>query len=406
MLGNVIIGQSGGPTAVINASLVGVYKTARDMGAVKVYGMLGGIAGLLEGRYVDLGESIRSELDIELLKRTPSSYLGSCRYKLPRLDEDPGPYQVLFALLDRLRISAVFYIGGNDSMDTVMKLADYGERIGSVVRFIGVPKTIDNDLAETDHTPGFGSAAKYIASIMKEIIRDNQVYGTDSITVVEIMGRNAGWLTASAALSKSEDCEGPELLFLPETPFEPEWFLETVQERHRRKRAFVIGVSEGVKTPVGDYICELNKARNVSDAFGHAALGGTAVYLSDFLMERLGIKTRGVSLGPLQRCASHIVSRTDVTEAFQAGAYAVQKAAEGKSGVMVTFDRVSNDPYRIALSSCDVARTANAEKKIPAEWIADGQTYVCEECIQYMKPLIIGELSPFMVEGMPRHLYL
>lgn len=406
MLGNAIVGQSGGPTSVINASLVGVYKTARDMGAGKVFGMRNGLTGLLEEQILDLKKYIKNDLDIELLKRTPSSFLGSCRYKLPDWEQEPGLYQKIFNILEKWKISSFFYIGGNDSMDTLLKLSQYGTRIGSPVCFVGIPKTIDNDLACTDHTPGFGSAAKYIASVMKEIIRDNLVYGTDSITVVEIMGRNAGWLTAAAALSKSEDCEGPELLYLPELPFEPKSFLEKVRQRHKTKKAFVIAVSEGVRTREGTYICERNSTQRVTDAFGHKALGGTAIYLADFLMQEMGIKTRGISLGPLQRCASHIVSRTDVTEAFLAGGYAVQLAAEGKNGVMVVFLRLSDDPYRMELSWCEVADAANVEKKIPPQWITGDGTYVTNECVQYIKPLIIGELEPFMVAGMPRHLYL
>ncbi len=406
MTGNVIVGQSGGPTSVINASLVGVYKSAKDLGAKKIYGMRNGIFGLLDERYVDLGEYIKNDLDIELLKRTPSSFLGSCRYRLPEFNVDSSPYEKIFKLLTDLDILYFFYIGGNDSMDTVSKLSRYGKSINSPIRFVGIPKTIDNDLANTDHTPGFGSAAKYIASTMKEVIRDNMVYGTDSIAIVEIMGRNAGWLTASAALSKSQDCSGPEILCLPEVPFSPDEFIELVNERHKTKKAFVIAVSEGVKTIDGDYVCELHKRSNIKDAFGHTALGGTATYLADFVTEKLGIKTRGFSLGPLQRCASHIVSRTDISEAYQAGAFGMQEAFAGKSGIVIVFNRVSTEPYFIQMSAADVTEIANVEKKIPKNWITGDKTYVTEECISYMKPLIIGELQPFMVAGMPMHLYL
>ena len=218
--GNVIVGQSGGPTSVINSSLVGVYKTAKDMGCEKIYGMRNGIEGLLTQRYVDLSDYIRNDLDIELLKRTPSSFLGSCRYKLPDADTDTSVYEKIFDILKKLQIKHFFYIGGNDSMDTIKKLSNYAKTINSDITFMGVPKTIDNDLAITDHTPGYGSAAKYIASAMKEIILDASVYEMDSITVVEIMGRNAGWLTAASALSKSEDCDGPDLIYLPEATFD------------------------------------------------------------------------------------------------------------------------------------------------------------------------------------------
>ena len=223
---NVIVGQSGGPTAAINSSLVGVYKTAIDRGADRVYGMLFGIQGLLEGKYVDLSEHIKNDLDIEILKRTPSSFLGSCRYKLPEIEENREVYKKIFRILEELEIDSFFYIGGNDSMDTIKKLSDYGTEVHSPIRFMGVPKTIDNDLDVTDHTPGYGSAAKYIASITKEIIRDGLVYDLESITIIEIMGRNAGWLAGAAALSNCEDCEGPDMIFLPEMDFDIEKFIE------------------------------------------------------------------------------------------------------------------------------------------------------------------------------------
>lgn len=230
--GNVIVGQSGGPTAVINSSLVGVFKTAKDRGAKKVYGMLHGIQGLLEEKVVDLADHIKNDLDIELLKRTPSSYLGSCRYKLPEIHEDQQIYKKIFEILDKLEIEYFFYIGGNDSMDTIKKLSDYSILNGSKIRFMGVPKTIDNDLAATDHTPGYGSAAKYIGAITKEVIRDGLVYGQQSVTLLEIMGRNAGWLTGAAALAKCEDCEGPDMIFLPEIVFDVDDFMRKVAELH------------------------------------------------------------------------------------------------------------------------------------------------------------------------------
>ena len=255
--GNVIVGQSGGPTAVINSSLAGVYKTAKDRGAKKVFGMLHGIQGLLEERYVDLSEHIKNDLDIELLKRTPSAYLGSCRYKLPEICEDQEIYKKIFSILDKLEVEYFFYIGGNDSMDTIKKLSDYSILNGSRIRFMGVPKTIDNDLAATDHTPGYGSAAKYIGSITKEVIRDGLVYDQQNVTLLEIMGRNAGWLTGAAALAKCEDCEGPDMIFLPEIPFDVENFMKKVEELHKRKKSVVVAISEGVKMADGRYVCEL-----------------------------------------------------------------------------------------------------------------------------------------------------
>ena len=237
--GNVIVGQSGGPTAVINSSLAGVFKTAKDRGARKVYGMLHGIQGLLQERYVDLEEHIKSDLDIELLKRTPSAYLGSCRFKLPEICDDREIYDKIFSILDKLEVEYFFYIGGNDSMDTIKKLSDYSLLNGSKIRFMGVPKTIDNDLAATDHTPGYGSAAKYIGAITKEVIRDGLVYDQQNVTILEIMGRNAGWLTGAAALAKGEDCEGPDMLFLPEVTFDVDSFMKKVEELHKKKASVV-----------------------------------------------------------------------------------------------------------------------------------------------------------------------
>ena len=258
--GNVIVGQSGGPTAVINSSLAGVFKTAKDRGARKVYGMLHGIQGLLQERYVDLEEHIKSDLDIELLKRTPSAYLGSCRFKLPEICDDREIYDKIFSILDKLEVEYFFYIGGNDSMDTIKKLSDYSLLNGSKIRFMGVPKTIDNDLAATDHTPGYGSAAKYIGAITKEVIRDGLVYDQQNVTILEIMGRNAGWLTGAAALAKGEDCEGPDMLFLPEVTFDVDSFMKKVEELHKKKASVVVAVSEGVKLADGRYVCELTDA--------------------------------------------------------------------------------------------------------------------------------------------------
>ena len=276
VMGNVIVGQSGGPTAVINSSLAGVFKTARDRGAKKVFGMLHGVQGLLQERIVDLSEHIRSDLDIDLLKRTPSSFLGSCRYKLPEIKDDQETYNKIFAILEKLEIEYFFYIGGNDSMDTIKKLSDYAILNGSKIRFMGVPKTIDNDLAVTDHTPGFGSAAKYIASITKEVIRDGLVYDQQNVTLIEIMGRNAGWLTGAAALAKGEDCEGPDMLFLPELTFDVDVFMKRVAEIHKVKKSVVIAISEGVKVADGRYVCELTDNIDYVDAFGHRQLTGTA----------------------------------------------------------------------------------------------------------------------------------
>ena len=406
MLGNVMVGQSGGPTSVINSSLAGVFKTAKDNGCGKVYGMRNGIEGLANGRYIDMSDYISSNLDIELLKRTPASFLGTCRYKLPDVGTETEIYEKIFAVLKKLDVKYFFYIGGNDSMDTIMKLSAYAKGIGSDICFMGVPKTIDNDLDMTDHTPGYGSAAKYISTAVKEIICDARTYSTDSITIVEIMGRNAGWLTAAAALSKSEDCEGPDLIYLPERVFDHNSFVNKIEELKKSKKMVVVAVSEGVKMADGRYVCEANKKNTVTDAFGHKLLGGTAMYLSDFLMEHTGIKSRGIVFSTLQRCASHLVSRRDITEAFMAGADAVVGAINGKSGQMIVFKRISNNPYSIVTDFCDIEVIANKEKCVPQNWINDEGTFITKEFDDYARPLIIGELTPFMVDGLPRHLFI
>ncbi len=302
-MANAIVGQSGGPTSVINASLAGVFQACRNRGAEKVYGMLHGIQGLLEEKVCDLTERLASFLDIELLKRTPSSFLGSCRFKLKEPEEDEATYEKLFAILKKLDIQWFFYIGGNDSMDTINKLARYGQQVGSPIRFMGVPKTIDNDLMLTDHTPGYGSAAKYIGVVMKEIIRDATVYGTNYVTIVEVMGRNAGWLTAAAALARGEDCEGVDLICLPELPFHTDRFLAKVERMQKSRESVVIAVSEGVRLPDGRFVCELSDDQRRVDAFGHINLTGTARYLSNLVAKNLPTKTRAVELSILQRCA-------------------------------------------------------------------------------------------------------
>ena len=405
-MGNVIVGQSGGPTAVINSSLAGVYKTARDRGAKKVFGMLHGVQGLLEEQVVDLSQHIRSDLDIDLLKRTPSSFLGSCRFKLPEIKDDQTIYDKIFAILDKLEIEYFFYIGGNDSMDTIKKLSDYAILNGSRIRFMGVPKTIDNDLAVTDHTPGFGSAAKYIASITKEVIRDGLVYDQQNVTLVEIMGRNAGWLTGAAALARGEDCEGPDMLFLPELTFDVDRFMKKVEEIHKIKKSVVIAVSEGVKVEDGRYVCELTDNIDYVDAFGHRQLTGTARYLAEKISKEVGCKTRAIEFNSLQRCASHIVGRVDITEAYQVGGAAVKAAFEGETGKMIILKRVSDDPYLCVTDIYDVHKIANVEKKVPREWINEEGNYVTPEFMNYVRPLIQAELTPMMVDGLPRHLRL
>ena len=390
MTKNVIVGQSGGPTAVINSSLAGVYKTARSLGAGKVYGMKYGIEGLLKEEIVDLDIVLDDRMSIELLKRTPSSFLGSCRYKLPDPDDDSVPFVQLFTLLD-----------------TIAKLSRYGQRVGSPVRFIGVPKTIDNDLCLTDHTPGYGSAAKYIATILKEVIRDSSVYDIRSVTVAEIMGRHAGWLAGASCLAAGEDCDGPDLILLPEVPFDQEKFLARVDELQNRKSNVIIAASEGVRTADGTYLCDLVSTAGQLDAFGHKAiLSGTSRYLSELIHSHLGCKSRAIEFSTLQRCASHLASRTDVTEAYAVGGAAAAAAFAGESGRMIALKRMSGYPYQCITESVDVQQVANLEKKVPLDWIAPDGMHVTEAFEEYARPLILDELTPIYVNGTPRHVHL
>ncbi len=405
---NIIVGQSGGPTAVINSSLAGVYKTAKERGFHKVYGMLHGIEGLLDEMYVDLSTQIHSDMDIELLKRTPSAFLGSCRYKLPDIHENPDIYEKIFSILDKLDIEVFIYIGGNDSMDTIKKLSDYAIVKGHNQKFLGVPKTIDNDLALTDHTPGFGSAAKYIATSTKEVIRDAMglSYKRPMVTIMEIMGRNAGWLTGATALAKTEECCGPDLIYLPEVPFDIEKFEKKCTDLLKKKPSIVVAVSEGIKAPDGRYVCQMAGGSDYVDAFGHKQLAGTAAYLAAYLAEKTGHKTRAVELSTLQRSASHMASRVDINEAFMVGGAAVKAADEGDTGKMVVIDRVSDDPYMSAAGIYDVHKIANNEKLVPRNWVTRDGSYVTQEFIDYVEPLIQGDYQPFMVNGLPQHLVL
>lgn len=407
MKGNVIVGQSGGPTAAINSSLAGVYRTAKDRGARKVFGMLHGIQGLLEERYIDLSEHITNELDAELLKRTPAAYLGSCRYKLPEIHENMELYDKIFEILNKLEIEAFIYIGGNDSMDTIKKLSDYAIVKGHSQKFIGCPKTIDNDLALTDHTPGFGSAAKYIGTSVKEIIRDSFCleYKNGLVTIIEIMGRNAGWLTGAAALAQGEDCQGPDMIYLPELTFDLDGFMKRIRALLAEKTSVVVAVSEGIRLEDGRYVCELGQTADFVDAFGHKQLTGTAAYLANYIAGEVGCKTRAIELSTLQRAASHCSSRVDILEAYQVGGAAVKAADEGDSGKMVVLNRLSDDPYQCGTEVKDVHKIANDERLVPRNWVNEEGTYVTDEFVTYVRPLIQGDVSPVMVDGIPRHLY-
>ena len=406
MRGNIVVGQSGGPTAVINSSVAGVYAAAKKLGVKKIYGMVHGIQGFLQDNLIDLGEYLDDETGIELLKRTPSAFLGSCRFKMPKIEGHEEVYEKVFEIMEKHDIECLFYAGGNDSMDTVKMLSDYAAAHNKPQRFMGVPKTIDNDLPVTDHCPGYGSAAKYIATSMKEIIRDNESFGVEKPTVciVEIMGRHAGWLTAAAALSRGDDCSGPDAIYLPEVTFDMDKFMEKVKYLSETKSSVVIAVSEGIALADGRFVCELGNASDFVDAFGHKQLSGCAATLANNVAAETGLKTRAVEFSTLQRAATHLASLTDINEAFQVGHDAVMAAEEGKTGMMITLDRNGDDPYQCGTSAYDIHAIANVERPVPAEWITEDGCDVNDGYVKYARPLIMGELQPLYVNGVPRHL--
>ncbi len=408
MKGNIVVGQSGGPTAVINSSVAGVYSAAKKLGVKKVYGMVHGIEGFLQDNLCDLGEYLQDETDIELLKRTPSAFLGSCRFKMPKIEGHEETYEKVFEIMEKHDIECLFYCGGNDSMDTVKMLSDYAAAHNKPQRFMGVPKTIDNDLPITDHCPGYASAAKYIATSLKEVIRDNESFGAQKPTVciVEIMGRNAGWLTAAAALAKGDDCSGADAIYLPETTFDIDAFMAKVKDLAATKSSVVIAVSEGIKVADGRYVCELANENIAVDAFGHKQMSGTAAYLATLVAGETGLKTRAIEFSTLQRAATHLASLTDINEAFQVGFDAVKAAEEGKTGMMITLDRNGDEPYQCGTSAYDIHAIANVERPVPAEWITEDGTNLNEGYEKYARPLIMGELTPIFVNGLPRHIVM
>lgn len=402
---NIIVGQSGGPTAVINSSVAGVYLAAKEIGSDHIYGMIHGIEGFLKGEFIDLKEVLDEE-KVELLKRTPSAYLGSCRYKLPKFEDDKDVYEKIFAKLDELDIEYFFYIGGNDSMDTIKMLSDYAKENDKKQKFVGIPKTIDNDLPITDHCPGYGSAAKYIATSIKEIIRDNASFGVEKPTVciVEIMGRHAGWLTAAAALAKGDDCEGVDAIYLPEDTFDLEEFKNRIKQLANEKNSVVIAISEGIATSDGKFVCELGDSNKSVDAFGHKQLSGAAVTLADIIHNETGLKTRAIEFSTLQRAATHLASLTDIEEATKVGYEAVMAANRGVTGEMVVMLREDSKEYKIKYSLYDIHNIANIEKKIPSNMIDSENKQLTEDYIKYARPLIMGELTLIYTDGLPTHL--
>ena len=400
---NIIVGQSGGPTAVINASLCGVIREGnRHSGEIgTIYGMLNGIEGFLAGKYMNL--SSMSEEDLELLKMTPASYLGSCRFKLPE-DLSSEFYPTLFNKFEKLDIGYFFYIGGNDSMDTVSKLSRYANGIGSEIRFIGIPKTIDNDLMGTDHTPGFGSAAKYVASTVREITLDASVYQQKSVTIIELMGRHGGWLTASSVLARKHKDDNPLLIYLPESPFEFEQFSADLRGAFEKSQTVVVCVSEGIADSAGHFICEYSNEAQL-DTFGHKMLTGCGEILENYIRNQFGVKVRSVELNVSQRCSGMIVSAQDMAEAEEAGAFGVRNALDGVNGMMVAFRRTCDEPYSMECFLADVNEICNKEKTFPAQWITKGGTDIGPEFLSYVLPLIKGEAERKMENGLPLYLY-
>ncbi len=406
---NCIIGQSGGPTVAINSSLAGVIDAANTSSQYDhVYGMLNGIEGLLQYKITNLSEEFSSFEKIQQLKKTPAMHLGSCRYKLPK--NNPAFFQKVFTILDGLQIDDFFYIGGNDSMDTILQLSDYAKEIGSSIRFIGVPKTIDNDLMGTDHTPGFGSAAKYIATVMLEVIYDSNIYKIPSVTIVEIMGRNAGWLTAAAALAKTDSIDGVDLIYLPEIPFDSELFFQDVQTLFDAgKEQIVIAVSEGIKDKDGNYLDSIGgnntgDANAMVDAFGHVSRNGVGKNLEHLVSGHFGCKVRSVEVNVLQRSSMHCASLTDIQEAFDIGRKAVSAALDGETGVMLAFKRKPGREYYSEIVTVDVHTTANFEKLVPRDWITPAGNHVNGTMINYLLPLIQGEVALEYKNGIPNYL--
>lgn len=399
-LKNVMVAQSGGPTVAINASLAGVIRgvTASEQYET-VYGSVNGILGILNNHLLNLTEIMNENpAYLDRLETTPAMYLGSCRHKLPDYLDDDSSYVFIFKQFELYNVGAFFYIGGNDSMDTVLKLSEYGKKIGSNVRIIGIPKTIDNDLCETDHTPGFGSAAKYIASSVLEIAHDTFIYAVKSVTIIEIMGRDAGWLTAAAALARNGYNSAPHLIYLPEVPFDTDDFLLDVKRMLFERNNVIIAVSEGIRDASGNYISASEKS---VDTFGHSQLSGAGKTLEFLVKEKLGVKVRSIEVNVLQRCAAHLASKTDLMESVELGKKAVALSEEGVTASMVTMNRVSDDPYTIEYGYAEIKNIANEAKSVPAEWINAAGNDVTQELIDYLTPLIQGESNVIYENGLP-----
>ena len=399
--GNIMIGQSGGPTAAINATLRGVIEGARSCENITgIIGCQNGIEGVLYEKFANLEETFEDERNLRLLSATPSAYLGSCRYKLPS-DFEHEDYKKIFDVFEKMNIKFFLYIGGNDSMDTVHKLSSYAVENNHEINIVGVPKTIDNDLAITDHCPGYGSAAKYIATTVKEIACDSAVYDIDSVTIVEIMGRNSGWLTAASVLARAGRGRAPHLIYLPERPFCIENFLADIKKVPARN--VVVAISEGIRDKDGKYICDAVSS-GVVDVFGHKMLSGAGKVLEGIVRDRLGIKARSIEINTPQRCASHTASLTDLTESIQIGRAGTLAASGGQTGVMMFFKRVAK--YEIEISSKSIAEIANVEKTVPDDFISPEGNDITRHFIDYALPLIMGEPYIEYENGVPVHITL
>ncbi|MBE6574832.1 MAG: 6-phosphofructokinase [Ruminococcaceae bacterium] len=409
LIGNAVVGQSGGPTAAINATLAGVIRGVRenvhDGSIPRLYGMHNGVEGLLEERLVDLTEFFADESKINDLEHTPAAALGSCRRKLPKMGENDAVYEKLLEIFKKYDIRYFFYIGGNDSMDTVAKLSAYTKGHDYEMRIVGVPKTIDNDLVVTDHTPGFGSAAKYLAVTMQEIIRDCAVYTTKAVTIVEIMGRDAGWLTASAAIGRGVNGIAPDLIYLPERNFDMNEFFTSVRAALEKHPNVVVAVSEGIRFADGTYVGEGTQS-GVVDAFGHKYLSGTGKALELAVKAEIGCKVRSVELNICQRCAAHVASAIDLEESVAVGRAAVKGASEGVTREMMTIDRISTKPYAYKIGHNDIDLIANQVKRVPDEFINAEGNNVTDACVEYLLPLIAGEVSPKYENGLPVHVII
>ncbi|MDD3745488.1 MAG: 6-phosphofructokinase [Anaerostipes sp.] len=404
---NMLVAQSGGPSAAINATVAGVIDAGISSGEIEnVYGALHGIKGVLNEDFVVLNEVCKEPATRDLLSVTPAAALGSCRWKLDDPSKNEEQFQNIINILRKNNIGYFIYTGGNDSMDTVYKLSLYCESHGiHDIKIMGAPKTIDNDLGETDHCPGFGSAAKFIATAFSEIACDSYVYDIPSVTIVEVMGRNAGWLTASAALARTEKRRVPQLIYLCERAFDVDVFEMDVRQALKENMNVIIAVSEGVKDAQGRYVGEETKSGK-EDAFGHKYLSGIGKYLEGVVGERIGCKVRSVELNVLQRCAGYMLSNTDITESRNLGAYAAISAIRGESGKMSALKRLDTKDYQVEIELADLSKIANVEKKVPMEWITEDGHDIKEELVDYLRPLIQGEVNVPYENGVPKNFIL